>query len=71
VGYPITVFESSGANVRGHLPGLYCPLHNNPLNHGDILDNVVGISRRIMLIGISEGPFSGRKVGVDIDGPWR
>jgi hypothetical protein len=54
---PVWVHEISGPVVRGIIPGLWNPLHNQPLAHGDTFDGVgslAGKSFKALSIGSSQ-----------------
>lgn len=66
------VVELVSKGVRGELPGYYHCLQNNPLSHGNILEDVVP-GRALMVIGTvhqSGGGYETRWF-IDITGPWR
>ena len=46
---PLWVHEISGPSVRGTIPGLWCPLHNKPLEHLDTFSGTGALAGRTFL----------------------
>lgn len=59
--------------IRGTVPGVFHPMHNNPGSDGDIVACVIGgVSRDLRLTqqSYTSTPNGGR-IAIDITGPWR
>lgn len=71
----IIVHESATRNVRGKLPGQYCPLQNtgNLIPDATIFDNCADLPGRRLLSKIVDGSNDGGSAGntfFDLTGPW-
>jgi hypothetical protein len=68
---PVAVVESSIIRSRA-LPGLYQPLHNNPLTHLDTVTDLPDLpGRTLRAFGLSTGNTNAAHALIDITGPWR
>lgn len=64
----------TGTAARGYIPGLYQPLHNQPLSNGDPtkLRTVDGSVRQGVMVDYGTNAAADRgRVVIDLDGPWR
>lgn len=59
---------------RGYLPGLFAPIHARPLNHGDDVTTITGLSGvtvRVQDLATSTTALVGNQCMINITGPWR
>lgn len=45
---PLFITDSSTTQLRGRMPGIFAPLHNNPLSNYDLVTSVVGLSGKTL-----------------------
>ncbi|MCP5196978.1 MAG: hypothetical protein H6974_09365 [Gammaproteobacteria bacterium] len=63
---PTDVWESTN-QLRGILPGLYCPLHNAAPADGTVVDDVLPFDRTFFVQSL----VSSHRRAIDLTGPWR
>lgn len=57
--------------LRGLMPGLYQPLHPNPLSQGDTVSGVVGLpGKTVMAVRMQNGGGGECQAMFDVTGPW-
>lgn len=57
--------------LRGLMPGLYMPLHDQPLADGTFTTDIVGLAGRVLLAKkLNQGGVSSGEALFDITGPW-
>lgn len=68
----VRVTESGATIIRGLWPGLFQPLHSQPLVSGDTVENITGLTG-VTLQGwrINVGGSSSYEALFDLTGPWR
>lgn len=66
---PIAVTQGTPSLVRGRLPGAYEGWHGRTFNHGDLIDNVQGLTGRTLMHVYGSNGFFGC-ILLDITGPW-
>lgn len=67
---PVAVTQGTPSLVRGRMPGMYEGWHGRTFNHGDLIDNVQGLTgRTLMHMYGASGPTAACLL-LDITGPW-
>lgn len=67
---PVAVTQGAPSLVRGRMPGMYEGWHGRTFNHGDLIDNVQGLTGRSLMHVYGDSGSAPACLLLDITGPW-
>jgi len=70
--YVDRVRVTQGGFVRGHVPGLWCPLHQRPLSHGDVVSGTSGqlAGRTLLAISLANNALALLETANGLNNTW-
>lgn len=67
---PVAVTQGSPSLVRGRMPGMYEGWHGRTFNHGDLINDVHGLTGRSLMHVYGASSSASACLLLDITGPW-